>query len=162
MIYSIFVALQVLLHPFHVSVTEIKYKEEKKTIQISTRIFLDDLEETLQAYTGNEKLNITAEENWDLVDATLKKYVLEQLKLSSEKGSLELTYIGAEIEEDVMWTYVEIQKVKKLKKIKVWNGLLTDKFNDQENIVHFRAFEKVKSARLYKGDEEKVFDWEGN
>ena len=160
MIYSIFVALQILVHPFHVSVTEVKYKEEKKSIQISSRIFLDDLEETLQAYVGDEKLNITAVENWDLVDATLRKYVLEQLRLSNEKGRLDLIYVGAEIEEDVMWTYVEVQKVKRLKKIKIWNGLLTDKFDDQENIVHFRAFEKVKSARLYKGDEEKVFDWE--
>lgn len=160
MVYSFLLAVQMLLHPFHVSVTEIKYKEEKKAIQISTRIFLDDLEETLQAYTGNEKLNITAEENWELVNTTLNKYVLEQLKLWNEKGPLELTYVGAEIEDDVMWTYLEVEKVKRLKKIKVWNGLLTSKFDDQENIVHFRAFEKVKSARLYKGDEEKVFDWE--
>lgn len=160
MIYSFILALQMLVHPFHVSVTEVKYKEEKKAIQISTRIFLDDLEETLQAYLRDEKLNITAEENWGVVNTTLKTYVLEKLKLSNEKGALELLYVGAEIEKDVMWVYVEVLKVKKLKRIKVWNGLLTDKFDDQENIVHFRAFDKVKSARLYKGDEEKVFDWE--
>lgn len=149
-----------LVHPFHVSVSDIKYKEEQKVIQISTRIFLDDLEVALRTYSGNEKLNISAKEEWGFVNEQLKEYVLENMKLTNEKGEMEANYIGAEMEEDVMWIYIEIEKVKKLKTITVWNSLLVESFGDQENLVHFRAFEKVKSERLYKGDVQRVFNWE--
>ena len=149
----------VLTHPFHVSVSEIKYKEDKKVIQISSRIFLDDLEIALRSYSGNEKLDITKELDWNIIEVSLGKYILENLKVYNEKGELQTSYIGAEIEKDVMWVYVEIEKVKKLKTITVWNSILTDTFDDQENIIHFRAFEKVKSTRLYKGTEQKVFVW---
>ena len=41
------------LHPFHVSVCDVDFKEESKSIQVSQRIFLDDLEKAL-----NEKYDI--------------------------------------------------------------------------------------------------------
>lgn len=149
------------VHPFHVSVSDIKYKEDQKALQISTRIFLDDLELALQAYSGREKLDIVEESNWDFVDEQLEKYVLERLKLWDEKDrAYELNYVGAEIEDDVMWVYVEIEKVKKLEKVTVWNSILHEVWADQENLVHFRAFEDVQSARLYKGDDSEVFEWE--
>ena len=67
---SLVVSLLCLAHPFHVSVSDIKYKEEQKAIQISTRIFLDDLEVALQAFTGNEALDIVDKSNWEVEDVT--------------------------------------------------------------------------------------------
>ncbi len=160
MISAVLFAIQLMLHPFHVSVSEVKYKEEKKAIQISVRIFLDDLEVALQEYSGNEKLDITMKENWDFVDEHLGKYLMENFRIYNEKGQMSTNYIGAEIEDDVMWAYVEIEKVRKLKTIIIWNSILTETFDDQENIIHFRAFDKVKSARLYSGTEQKTFVWE--
>lgn len=157
---TVLIVIQSLLHPFHVSVSEVKYKEEKKAIQISVRIFLDDLEMALQEYSGNDKLDITLKENWNLVNENLQKYILQNLRVYNDKGQMKANYIGAEMENDVMWTYVEIEKVRKLKTITIWNSILTETYDDQENIIHFRAYEKVKSARLHKGAEQKVFIWE--
>ena len=152
---------QSLIHPFHVSVAEIKYKEDKKAIQISVRIFLDDLELALQAYSGNDKLDITKEADWDLVKENLEPYVSERIRLWDEKDKeYELNWVGAEIEEDVIWCYIEVEKVKKLKQVKVLNSILHEVWGDQENLVHFRAFDDVKSARLFRGEDTKVFDWE--
>ncbi|MEP5610676.1 MAG: DUF6702 family protein, partial [Cyclobacteriaceae bacterium] len=145
-----------LLHPFHVSVSEVKYKPEKKAIQISVRIFLDDLEVAMQAYSGNETLDITLKDNWTFINENLGTYLPENLKVYSERGQLEANYLGAEIDGEVMWAYMEIEKVKKLKIITIWNSLLHETFDDQENLIHFRAFDKVKSARLFKGDEQQV------
>lgn len=161
MITCALILFQALVHPFHVSVSDIKYKEDKKAIQISTRIFLDDLEMALRAYTGNEKLDIMDKGSWDFVNANLEKYLLDRMKLWDEKGrEYELNYIGAEIEEDVMWAYLEVEKVRKLKEVKVWNGILYEVWSDQENLVHFRAFDKVQSARLFQGEDTEVFEWE--
>ncbi len=160
MIFALLTFIQLYTHPFHVSVTEVKYKEESKSLQISSRIFLDDLEVALRVTSGYEKLDITSEKDWAIVDANLKEYVLANLKLHGGKGPLEVSYLGAEIEKDVMWVYLEIEKVKKIKSIKVVNRLLTDIYNDQENIVHFRAYGKVKSARFYEGNVDELFEWE--
>ncbi|MFK7951758.1 MAG: DUF6702 family protein [Ekhidna sp.] len=160
MISTLLFIAHLFVHPFHVSVSDIKYKKDQKAIQISTRIFLDDLEVSLRSYSGNEKLNITAKSDWDLVNEHLKNYMLENLRISNEKGEMEANYIGAEIEEDVMWVYLEIEKVKKLKTVKVLNSLLMESFSDQENMVHFRAFDKVKSERIRKGNLVRVFDWD--
>ena len=161
MITLVLILFQSVFHPFHVSVSDIKYKEDQKAIQISTRIFLDDLELALRAFTGNEKLDIMDEKSWNFINENLEKYLLDRMKLWDDKGrEYELNYIGAEIEEDVMWCYIEIEKVKKLKQVKVWNSILHEVWGDQENLVHFRAFGDVQSARLYKGEDTEVFEWE--
>lgn len=40
-----------LLHPFFVSMTDIKYNPNDKDLEISVRIFTDDLENVLRKYT---------------------------------------------------------------------------------------------------------------
>ncbi len=160
MVFSILFVAELLLHPFHVSVSEVKYKEDIKSIQISTRIFLDDLEIGLRTYSRNEKLDIVKRENWDFVNEQLGRYLLENFKVFNEKGQLEAKYLGAEIEDDVMWAYIEIEKVKKLRTVTIWNSILTETYEDQENLIHFRAFGKVKSARHFKGKERQTYEWE--
>lgn len=150
-----------LLHPFHVSVSDIKYKEEQKAIQITTRIFLDDLELALQKHMKDETLDILENARWSEINTNLESYLLERIGIWDAKGqAYELQYIGAEMEDDVMWCYLEIEKVKKLKEVRVTNRILHEVWADQENLIHFRAFDEVKSERLYKGANTKVFQWE--
>ncbi|MEQ8907277.1 DUF6702 family protein [Ekhidna sp.] len=59
----------------------------------------------------------------------------------------------------MIWCNMKIEKVKKLERVKVWNGILHEVWGDQENLVHFRAFEKVQSARLFKEEDTEVFEW---
>ena len=146
-------------HAFHVSVTDVKFKEDKKAIQISSRIFLDDLELALQDYSGNTKLDILDEAQWETVDSLLSVYLLANFKISNAKGQYQINYVGAEREAEVMWCYLEIEKVKKLKEVTIWNNLLISSFPDQENLIHFNAYNKTKSGRCLKGAESKQFSW---
>ena len=158
---SIVVSLVSLMHSFHVSVSDMKYKEEHKSIQVSTRIFLDDLELALRNFSGQQSLDILEKSEWESVQNMLGEYLLTKVTLKDEKGRVyELHYLGAEVEDDVMWCYLEVEKVKKIKSITVTNTILHEVWEDQENLVHFRAFGDVKSARLYVGGETKLFDWQ--
>ena len=158
---TLLILFQALLHPFHVSVSEVKYKEDQKVLQITSRIFLDDLELALRNYSGDELLNITEESSWEQVNEYLSRYTVENLKIWDEKGNLmQLNYIGAEIEEDVMYCYLEIEKVKKLKQYKIQNSLLHEVWDDQENIIHIRANGDVKSERHNKAEKLKELIWE--
>ncbi len=151
MIYTLLLTVQLLVHDFHVSVTDIKFKEDKKVLQISSRIFLDDLELALRGYTADESLDITSIVRWKFIDESLANYILENLELENEKGkAYPLKYVGAEVEDDVMWCYVEVEKVKKISKLKITNTILHEVWFDQENLVHVRAYETVQSVRLFK------------
>ena len=44
MILSWFLVLLSMLHPVHISVTEVEYSAKDKTLQFTSRIFIDDLE----------------------------------------------------------------------------------------------------------------------
>ena len=47
--------LFLLLHPYHVSVTEVRFDEEVQSVQITERIFIDDLDEALRKANNDEK-----------------------------------------------------------------------------------------------------------
>ncbi len=48
-----------VLHPLYVSVIEIDHNAKDKTVEISVRIFTDDLEATLRKYT-TARVDLTA------------------------------------------------------------------------------------------------------
>ncbi|MEM0938304.1 MAG: DUF6702 family protein [Bacteroidota bacterium] len=157
---AIILTIVYFIHPFHVSVTDIKFIKDKKSLQISSRIFLDDLELALQDYTNLEKLDIMDENNRNFISESINRYLHEKIILKDGKNrEYKLVYLGMEIEDDVMWCYLEVEKVKKIESIIVTNKILHEVWSDQENLVHFRAFDSVKSARLFKGDESKTFEW---
>jgi hypothetical protein len=147
------VMIGLFLHPFHISVLDMEYDEDSKAIEISCRIFLDDLEETLRNYTGEAHLDIMAEASQETVHTALKRYVSEKVKISVNGKEVEMTYLGEEIDGDVMWCYIEVTKVKKLQSIEVENQLLLDIFDDQMNLVHMKAFGSTKSLKLYQFNE---------
>ncbi|MEQ9297741.1 MAG: hypothetical protein RIF33_04215 [Cyclobacteriaceae bacterium] len=142
-----------LLHPFHISVLDMEYDEDSKAIEISCRIFLDDLEETLRAYSDEARLDIMDEASREKVHIELERYFREKVKISVNGKTAEMNYLGEEIDGDVMWCYIEIAKVKKLQSIEVENQLLLDSFDDQMNLVHMKAFGSTKSLKLYQFNE---------
>ena len=45
-------------HKFYVSLTQVEYVKEKQSLQIISRVFLDDIEDALKAFSG-ESLRIS-------------------------------------------------------------------------------------------------------
>ena len=147
------------VHPFHISVTDIVHKPEEKAIQMTVRLFLDDMEQGLRVFTGNEELDIYDRADSVFLSETLGKYILQNLSLSTKKP-LELQYLGFEYDQDVIWCYLEVKKVKPFTQLQISNRILNDTFDDQENLVHIQKNGKVKSLRLSKTDYEEVLTWE--
>lgn len=138
-----------LFHPFHVSVCDITYKSDDRHLKISVRIFLDDLEDALQRKSGNHTLDIMDQSEWENINHTLEIYFQENLTITTGKKALDYQYLGSEIEEDVLWSYLEVEKLKPFKSISIENKILTEIFDDQENLVHVRKDGIVRSMRLY-------------
>lgn len=135
------------IHPFHVTVCEIEHDLDTKALQVSQRMFLDDLEETLHK-TYNVRLDIMHPEDKSLRDSLIQDYVLKHLIITVDGKPRNRTYVGHEIEGDVMWSYVEYHGVKKLESVDITNTVFFDIYDDQSTIVHVTFNGKTKSKRL--------------
>ena len=143
-------------HPYHISVCDIVHKSDQKTLQVSQRVFLDDLEETL-----NERFNImvdvTNPKNPSYRDSLIQVYLFENIKITVDGKTKKRTYIGNEIEEDGMWCYIEYHSVKSMKSVEITNTVFFDKFDDQANIIHLKYAGKTRSLKLDRATPSDVF-----
>ncbi len=142
----VFSFLFLLFHPFHVSVCEVVYDEETTAIQISQRIFLDDMEDALQLANDDPKFILMKDSAKS--HQYLKAYFQGHFKLSLNERSQTYNFLGGEIEDDAIWCYLEITDVKQLESINLTSTLLTEVFDDQKNLVHFKIGGEKKSFIL--------------
>jgi hypothetical protein len=137
------------LHPFHVSVCDIEFKRESKSVQVSQRIFLDDLEQALSK-TFSVNLIIDDENTIEFRDSLIQVYVLEHLDMTFDGSEKKRAYVGNEVEEDAMWCYIEYSGIKKFSTLEIRSTVLLKAFDDQDNIIHLKHGDFEKSIKLDK------------
>jgi len=146
------------IHKYYVSVTEIEYVAEQKSVQIISRIFVDDFESLLRN-RYDERLTLAIENEDDLVDYYTEKYLKEKLIITINSQILEFNFIGKEYEEDIMLSYLEIVGVDNISSIEVTNRILFELFQDQKNIVRFKINSKNKSILLIKENDKGLLNF---
>jgi len=135
------------LHPFYVSMIEIDHNTKEKTVEVSIRIFTDDLENTLKKY-GNTKVDILHPANKAEVDKLLNDYIQHKLQLKLDGKEVTLHYLGYEQQLESIWTYLEVKDVPTIKKVSVNCSLLYDYQEKQTNIFHVKVNGTEKSYKL--------------
>ncbi|MGY4386421.1 hypothetical protein ACVWYN_003476 [Pedobacter sp. UYP24] len=140
-----------LLHPFYVSVTEIEQNQKTKIVQVSTRIFFDDLEKAIDK-KYNTSINILKPRNKQQVDQLISAYVKGHLKIKANGVELNLKYIGYEIEEEAAWCYFETSAAPPVKKFSIQNNILFEQHDAQINMIHAIVNGKRQSTKLDNPD----------
>jgi hypothetical protein len=124
------------VHAFHTSLTEIQYNSKEKSLEISIRMFTDDLEMALTKANNGQKIMIGGKN--DNSEAVLNKYIQQHFAIiTPQKQKKTLTVLGKEIEGDATWVYVEIPNSQDLKGHILYNNLMQELFDDQTNLVNF-------------------------
>lgn len=141
------IGLLPLLHPFYVSVTEVRHNEKNKTLEISCRVFFDDLEAALEN-TYEVKIDILKPTDRDQVNRLIDDYLRKHLQLSVDGKPLTLQYVGYEIDEDAAWCYFEAPEVPHVKRIDIRNDVLFAEHRTQTNMIHVLAGGTRKSTKL--------------
>ena len=139
------------VHKFYVSVTHMEYSEADKAIQITTRIFMDDLEEVLNArYDLNAAL--ATEEEDPRIDSFIKRYLNSKMKVKINGEQVPYKYLGKEYQDDLVICYLEIGPLQlaEMVSVEVTNDLLTEFFDEQQNVVHLKFGTKKKSFILVR------------
>jgi len=142
-------------HPVHVSVTEIEYNDNAGSLQITSRIFIDDLVQSIASQHHLESLDLFKPSNKAESDKYLMDYLKLHFNIKLDGKSSNINYIAYEIEEPAVLCYLEIEKVKKFKYIQITNSIIQETYKDQSNIINVTYKGQVKSLRLVS---EKPFD----
>lgn len=139
-----------LLHPLHVSVTEIEHDEKDKALEIMMRLFIDDTEVTMRNVYNQPELDILNPKGGMTVDQMVSPYVDKHFKISLDSKAQKIKFLGHEQDGDVFIFYLEVENVKKWKTIQIQNDVFTDVHDDQSNLVHVTVKGVVRSMRLTK------------
>lgn len=144
------------LHPFHVAVCEVEHDEETKALQVSQRVFLDDLEETLNK-VYKVRLDIINPRDIQVRDSLIQHYMLSHLTITIDEKQKKRKYLGHEIEEDALWCYIEYYGVKKMTRLNITNTIFFEMYDDQNTLVHVTYNGIIKSKRLTPVNPTEVF-----
>ncbi|MEJ7912415.1 MAG: DUF6702 family protein [Chitinophagaceae bacterium] len=136
-----------LNHPFYVSVTEISHNAQEETLEVSCKIFADDLEEILRKNYG-KPVDLAAVQQKVQNDALITGYISKNLAMSADGKPVKLNYIGYEKEKESVFCYFEISGVPAFRKLDLRNSLLQDLNNQQINIMHVIVKGSRKSYKL--------------
>lgn len=134
-------------HKYYVSVTQIDYVKEKKAIQITSRLFIDDFERLLQE-RYDDKIILATGKDETQIDSYIEKYIRSKLLIKVNGTYVKYTFLGKEYENDILYCYIEIENVENVKSFEVENRILFDIFSDQKNVVRTFINSKHKTFVL--------------
>jgi hypothetical protein len=132
------------LHKFYVGVFQIDYFKEKKAVQITVRLFIDDLEKALYK-KHNKHIYITTKDEIAEANTLIANYLSEKLKIKINNKSQTLQFLSKEQEDNIVICYLKIPFKDNIKELDIYNNVLSDVFNEQQNLVHLNLNSNKKT-----------------
>ncbi|MEQ1584683.1 MAG: DUF6702 family protein [Cyclobacteriaceae bacterium] len=157
---TLFYSFLLLLHPIHLSVSEINYNEKDNALQITSRIFLDDLELSIRNQRKQPDLDLLEPGPGLSTEQLISEYVIKRFSVKLDSKVQKLSFLGFEREDPAVICYIEIENVKKFKTIEVKNELIMETHDDQSNLIHVTYKGPVKSLRLIRDKSSDVLTFE--
>ncbi|MEO6818744.1 MAG: DUF6702 family protein [Ginsengibacter sp.] len=146
------------LHPFYVSVTEIKENSKDKILEISCKIFTDDFEKTLRMHYP-DKIDLLNPPDRTVANKLIKDYITKHLSIIIDGKKQVPEYVGYEKNEEGIESYFQVKNPVIQSRITVINNLLFEYKPEQINIVHVTVRGKRQSTQLANPDESKTFNF---
>ncbi|MFI0428350.1 DUF6702 family protein [Mariniflexile sp. HMF6888] len=137
----------VAIHKYYISVTQIDYIQNKQSVQITTRIFIDDLEKLLRE-RYDETITLASVNEPSTTDLYIERYLNEKIKIKINNKEASLSFIGKEYDVDLVKCYLEIEGVKEIESFEISNEVLFDLYSDQQNIIKTKINSQQKSVIL--------------
>ncbi len=134
-------------HKFYVSIYQIDYAPEKKMLQITARIFTDDLNDALAK--KYKRKTFLGEKNESSADVGLmQKYLLENFAIKVNNKPVAINFLSRELENNVIICYFNVKGATKIQSMEIRNTALFELFPEQQNIINTRVLGQRKSLLL--------------
>ena len=135
------------VHKFYVAIYQVNYEPKKKELQITTRIFIDDLEKALET-KFHKKIYLATSKEIPQTDDLIKSYLNEKFRISVNSSSKSLKFLGKETEDNVLICYLTTPVSEKINTVTIHNSVLTETYEEQQNIVHFKVNGNKKTVLM--------------
>ena len=136
-------------HVFYVSIARVKWIADDARLDISVRIFTDDLEEAIVA-KGGPRLRLWTDRAHADRDRHVADYLVSRLAFRVNGVDRQLTYAGIEDALDATACLVQITGVDRVETIEVENRILIEMFDTQANVMRFEIGGEKKYVNLSK------------
>ena len=127
-------------HDFHVTHTTFNYNDESKSMEITIKVAIEDLEKSIEnRYAKKLDAFLDTQENKN-IEKLIEEYFRNNLTLSSDKNTQDYQWVGKELSKNLhdIYLYFEIpnyDKKENVKSITIKNTLFLDLYSYQTNIV---------------------------
>ena len=123
------------IHKFYIGVFQIDYNLDKKELQVTSRVFIDDLEKALET-KYKKKLNLATVKESKESETLIIQYFKEKFKISVNNKEQEMIFLAKEYEDDVVICYFKMPSSGKIKALTIFNTILTEQYAEQQNLLH--------------------------
>jgi hypothetical protein len=137
-------------HPFKASVCEINYNDGSGRLEITLKLFTDDLEECIRERTGIA-LRLDTEGENPSAEKLIDEYVQAGMQVRINGSQVALKFLGKEYEPGVTWCYLESAETVFPSDLSVYSSIMIELYPTQSNIVHIQAGKQKKSLLLGSG-----------
>ncbi|SHF35552.1 hypothetical protein SAMN05444377_10756 [Flavobacterium fontis] len=140
-------------HKFYVAIFQVDHNASKKRMEITARVFADDLNSALdKKYKTRHHLATDQETEADIAD--MKKYFAAHLRLTIGGQPKTLQFKSKALDGNVYVCYFSIPDVSKATPMEVENTVFTELFEDQQNMMHFQ-YNGTKQTLVLTGENSK-------
>lgn len=140
-------------HKFYASLAQVEYDAGAGRVEVSMRVFADDLELALTRRAGAPVRLERAKER----DRLVIEYLREKFELKNRAGERkELRLVGVEVEREVAWLYFEADMPEGLKGARLRDEVLFELFAKQVNVVDFKWTGGKSDLVFVRGDGERA------
>lgn len=120
------------------------------------RLFAHDLENAILK-SKKEKLLLGSKKENPKAEEIISNYLKSNFKINQNDAALKYKFIGFELENDIIWLYLESEIDLKIRDLTISNSVITNLYEDQKNIVNFKYNKKTQSQICTKSKPEYGF-----
>ena len=148
LLFLVFITLSSFaIHKFYVSIYQINYNLQRKQIEITSRIFYDDMNTILEK-KFNKKTHIGQARETEADILLMKTYILNHFSIKVNGKTKTINYLSNETEANVLICYFKITDVAKIKTLEIENTALFELNSDQQNIIQTNVYNKKQNLLL--------------
>jgi hypothetical protein len=142
---ALLASIDIVAHPMHTAVAEISYDAGNRMAAIDIRVFADDFTAALTPDGATPS------------DSAMSRYVRGTFAVSDRSGRpLRLRWVGAERAGDVVALHLQVSVPGGLAKARVMSALLSERFEDQVNIVRASYDGRATTLLFTRGEPAKA------
>ncbi len=136
-------------HKYYISLIKVEYKTSSKSLQITMRIFIDDLQEAInKTYIKNFEFGEPNESK--NINELIINYIQDNFTVKINSQNKVYQFLGKAYDNDVIFIYLEVEDIETIQHIEIKNSMLMATFSEQKNIIKLKINNTKKTFLLTK------------